>query len=133
MSFPHPALLCALLLSASCAPLPHGAPTTPVLIERLYFGRNAGPNLIVTDAAWEKFLSEVVTPRFPDGLTAWRAEGQWRSFGGMLERESSFVVEFVHPERTGIDQAVEEIVTEYKRRFQQQSVLRVQSRARASH
>ncbi|CAN5901195.1 hypothetical protein BH20GEM1_BH20GEM1_01780 [soil metagenome] len=23
------------------------------------------------------FLAEVVTPRFPEGLTVWRAEGQW--------------------------------------------------------
>jgi hypothetical protein len=126
-------LLAALLLGSSCAPLPPHAPKSPAVVERLYFGRNAGNNLAVTDTAWTEFLSDFVTPRFPDGLTSWQAEGQWRSSGGVLQRESSFVLELVHPARPQIDQAITEIIAEYKRRFHQESVLRVQTNARASY
>ena len=127
------ALLAALFFAVSCTPLPRGAPKSPAVIERLYFGRNAGNGVVVTDSDWTAFLSDCVTPRFPDGLTSWQAEGQWRSAGGVLERESSFVLELVHPARADIEQAVAEIITEYKRRFHQQSVLRVQTDARASY
>jgi Uma2 family endonuclease len=102
------------------------------LIERLYFGRNSGDSLVVTDSAWSSFLAEVVTPRFPNGFTAWPAQGQWRGADGVLEREPSFVVELVHPDRADFDRALTEVVAEYKRRFRQQSVLRVRASARAS-
>lgn len=125
-------LTAALLLANACAPSIRGAPSSPVLIERLYFGSNAGDSLVVTDSAWAAFLVEVVTPRFPNGFTAWPAQGQWRGADGMLEREPSFVVELVHPGRADFDRALTEIVAEYKRRFRQQSVLRVRASARAS-
>ena len=125
-------LAAALLLANACAPSIHGAPSSPVLIERLYFGRNVGDSLVVTDSAWAVFLVEVVTPRFPNGFTAWPAQGQWLGPDGVLEREPSFVVEFVHPDRTDFDRALTEVVAEYKRRFRQQSVLRVRASARAS-
>ncbi|HZH42332.1 MAG TPA: DUF3574 domain-containing protein [Gemmatimonadales bacterium] len=122
----------ALLLASACAPSVRGTSSSPVLIERLYFGRNAGDSLVVTDSAWAAFLVEVVTPRFPDGFTAWPAEGQWRGANGVLEREPSFVVELVHPVGGGFDRALTEVVAEYKRRFRQESVLRVRASARAS-
>jgi len=137
------ALCAALLITAACAP-PHrggagstagspGLPDQPVAIDRLYFGRNAGDTLAVSDSAWTAFLADVVTPRFPDGLTAWRAEGAWRGPDGVLEHEPSFVLELVHPPgRGGDDRAVREIIAAYKHRFHQQSVLRVEETARAA-
>lgn len=122
-----------LLLANACAPAFRGAPSSPVVIERLYFGRNVGDSLVVTDSAWAVFLREVVTPRFPDGFTAWPAHGQWRGADGVLEKEPSFVVELVHPDRADLDRALTEVVAEYKRRFRQQAVLRVRASARASY
>jgi len=124
-------LTAAVLLATACAPLHRSAAGSPVLVERLYFGRSAGDSFFVSDSAWTLFLSEVITPRFPSGLTSWRAEGQWRRPDGVLERESTFVLEAVHPARPDLERALTEIVTEYKRRFHQQSVLRVQTSARA--
>lgn len=122
----------ALLLATACAPAIRGAPGSPVVIERLYFGRNVGDSLVVTDSAWAAFLADVLTPRFPNGFTAWPAHGQWRGANGVLEREPSFVVELVHPDRADVDRALLEVVAEYKRRFRQQAVLRVRASARAS-
>ena len=88
---------------------------------------------MVTESAWRLFLSEVVTPRFPNGLTTWRAEGQWRGSRGVIEREPSFVMELVHPIAVNVEQTVTEIIIEYKQRFHQESVLRLQLNGRATY
>ena len=49
--------------------------------ELLYFG-SATPEGRVSAEDWSAFLAETVTPRFPDGLTAWPASGQWRGKAG---------------------------------------------------
>ncbi len=124
--------LVLVLIFSSCTPLSQGVQGSSVVNERLYFGRNVGDSLIVTDSAWSEFLSNVITPRFPNGLTTWRTEGQWRNARGVLEREPSFIVEFIHPATVNVDQEITEIINEYKRRFHQEAVLRLQSDARAT-
>ena len=84
----------------------------------------------VSDSAWAVFLREVVTPRFPDGLTVYRAEGQWREDGGRVLREETFVLEIVHPDGPSAEADFREIAAEYKHRFRQQSVMRVTTPAR---
>ena len=133
MRFHSITLTTTLVIGSACAPSFRGVQSSPVRVERLYFGRDVGDSLVVTDSAWAAFLVEVVTPRFPGGFTAWRAEGQWRSASGALEREPSFVVELVLPVRADTDQALSDIISEYKRRFHQESVLRVRADARASY
>jgi glyoxylase-like metal-dependent hydrolase (beta-lactamase superfamily II) len=94
----------------------------------LYFGRSIPGGGRVTDADWEAFLGQVVTPLFPDGLTVWEAHGQWRSADGRLAREDSRVVQVVHRPSPAADSAVARVGAEYRRRFGQESVLRVRSR-----
>ena len=43
--------------------------------DSLYFG-TVKPDGIVSSEEWAAFLSAVVTPRFPQGLTVWQALGQ---------------------------------------------------------
>ena len=114
-------------LLGACAPQVPPGSLEPVVTERLYFGRNIGSTLGVTDSAWTVFLREVVGARL-DGFTFWTAEGAWRG-----SREPSFVLEIVHPERSAsTDSAIVAIIVEYKRRFNQESVLRVVTNGRAS-
>ena len=40
------------------------------------------------DAAWDAFLADTVTPRFPDGLTVLDARGQWRDSEGLIGKEA---------------------------------------------
>lgn len=102
-------------------------------MERLYFGRNSADTLAVSDSAWAVFLTDVVSARLPDGFTFWKAEGQWRGANGRPSREPSFVVEVVHPQHAAsVDSAIVGIIAEYKRRFNQEAVLRVVTAARAS-
>jgi hypothetical protein len=99
--------------------------------DRLYFGRSIPDGGgTVSDSAWAAFLREVVTPRFPDGLTVYRAEGQWREGDGRIVREETFVLEIVHPAGPSADADFREIAAEYKRRFRQQAVMRVTAPAR---
>jgi len=50
--------------------------------------------------------------------------GQWKGASGSVEQERAEVVTLFHPgDETGL-RAVREIAAEYKRRFQQEAVLR---------
>ena len=104
-----------------------------MVTERLYFGRNIASTLGVTDSAWAVFVRDVVGVQLPDGFTFWTAEGAWRGSDGRSIREPSFVLEVVHPERSArADSAITVIIAEYKRRFNQESVLRVVTAGRGS-
>ena len=100
-------------------------------LERLYFGRNIGDVGVVSDSAWHVFMREVLSPAFPDGATVWDAAGQWRAPDGSLVQERSFVVELLHFATPGVEQRVEQVIDEYKRRFSQQAVLRIVTDVRA--
>jgi hypothetical protein len=100
------------------------------VVDRLYFGRSIRDGGTVSDSAWGAFLREVVTPRFPDGLTVYRAEGQWREGDGRIVREESFVLEIVHAAGPSAEADFREIAAEYKHRFRQEAVMRVTSPAR---
>ena len=92
--------------------------------ELLYFG-TAMPQGSVSPAQWQAFLDAEVTPRFPAGFSAWPAAGQWRGADRALVREPSFVLNVVHAPSAADDAAIDALVQAYKRRFRQESVLRV--------
>lgn len=58
-----------------------GVSSAPQVRTTLYFGL-ARPKGSVTELEWQIFLRDEVTRRFPDGLTVWEAEGQWRTPAG---------------------------------------------------
>lgn len=90
----------------------------------LYFGRHRPDGGVVTDAEWRAFVDDVLTPRFPDGLTLVSAVGQWRGGDGRIEREPSEVATILHAGDASARRAIDEIIGEYKRRFAQEAVLR---------
>ena len=101
----------------ACAPLGSAYMRTT-----LYFGltHRAGS---VTEGQWRSFLRDEVTPRFPQGLTVWEADGQWRRSDGRIGRERAKVLLLVHDETAEVRAALAAIVGRYKRSFQQESVL----------
>ena len=120
----------AALFAAGCSSLGGGIEGgRPAVDDRLYFGRSIGGGGTVSDSAWSGFLRDVVTPRFPDGLTAWRAEGQWRGGSGEIVREESFVVELIHDDDPAADAAIDAVIARYKELFRQESVLLLRTRA----
>ncbi len=106
-----------LLLLAGCAPsLPACPVGAPGVTAQLFFGR-AG----IDEAAWQGFLTETITPRFPDGLTVIDAYGQWRQRAtGRVIRETASVLEIATDEAAL--PRLEEIRAAYRARFHQESV-----------
>jgi hypothetical protein len=101
----------------TCAPL-----GSPLLRTTLYFGLNHKYGN-VSDSEWQGFLRTEVTPRFPQGLTVWEAKGQWRAADGRIAREKAKVLLLVHEDTAPVRAALGNIVTMYKKRFAQESVL----------
>lgn len=93
----------------------------------LYFGlsRKSGGEISETD--FQAFIDEFVTPRFPDGLTIFDAQGQWREGDTTIAKERSKVLVLIYlkRDRRSADRKIDEIRSEYKKRFAQSSVLRV--------
>ena len=108
--------------SASTPDCPDGA--EPFGEYQLFMGRSGADGEVVSDAAWEEFLAESVTPRFPDGLTVVDARGQWRGDSGEILRERSKVLVIVVPPGPEALHLTGEIAREYRQRFDQESVLR---------
>lgn len=126
--------LAVMLAVAACTPAIQSRGMQSIVTERLYFGRNVAQTLGVTDSAWAVFVADVVSAQLPEGFTFWAAEGEWRGADGRVTREPSFVLEVVHPTRSATTEAaIVAIIAEYKRRFGQESVLRVVSSGRASY
>ena len=91
----------------------------------LYFGTQKPGGAPVTEAEWNAFMEEEVTPRFPDGLTVLRGYGQWRNFEGVITRETSAVLVILYEPSAEKEAAIEDIRAAYKDRFDQESVMRV--------
>jgi hypothetical protein len=96
--------------------------------ELIYFGTGMTDG-VVSDEQWAAFLRDVVTPRFPDGLTTWPASGQWRAGDGSLTLENTHVLNLVHVADDATEKAVQAIIADYKDRFRQEAVLRVKTHA----
>lgn len=121
----------ALLLAGAFAAPPAAAAGCRAPLEawsqiELYFGRNIGTDDVVPEAAFRRFLAEVVTPRFPDGLTVVDAAGQFRDQRGRIIREPSKLLILLVPDAAEADPKIRAVIGAYKRRFDQESVLRTE-------
>ncbi|GHC64577.1 DUF3574 domain-containing protein [Streptomyces flavofungini] len=105
----------------------------PFVETRLFFGTerpDGGP--AVTDKQFMKFIDTEVTPGFSDGLTVQQGRGQWKDSNGKIERERSYELILLYPtaEAKKRDVLIEEIRSDYEKKFAQDSVGRLDDRAR---
>ncbi len=93
----------------------------------LYFGWSKPDGTLVSDDEWKNFLAQTVTPRFPDGFTVLTGSGQYREKTGRIVTEPSAVVIILYSSSSKKESRakIEEIRTAYVKRFDQESVLRV--------
>ena len=93
--------------------------------DELYFGRN---KLVgqVSNRDFQLFLQNEVTPRFPDGLTVLDADGQFLGSNGIIREKTKLLI-LIHANSEENKREIQEIIDEYKLKFQQESVLRVTS------
>jgi hypothetical protein len=81
-------------------------PAADALKSEVYFGFRTADGQIVGEQAWEEFVSQVVLPRFPAGLTVIEAS-----------MDPVKVLVLVHPNSPDAQARLGEIKTEYKKRF----------------
>jgi Protein of unknown function (DUF3574) len=121
------ALLMSLLLAGACpanAASSCAAGLEPRSQVELYFGRNIGEVVGVSEDAWATFLDEEITPRFPDGLSVIDIRGQWKDMGsGRIVREPGKLLVLIVTASEATRRKIADIVTLYKSRHSQQSVL----------
>lgn len=94
--------------------------------DRLFMGAGSSRGW-VSPEAFEKFLDQIVTPRFPRGFTVGRSAGQWRHPDGKISKEPSWLLTIVHDPSPQLDREVEQIADAYKYGFKQEAVIRVRS------
>ena len=95
----------------------------PMVVAELFFGRFIPERTPLSEAEWRAFAAEIVTPNFPDGFTAYDAEGQWRNpETGAIAREPTKVLLVAMPSSPDLATRLSAIIEAYKARFRQQSV-----------
>jgi Protein of unknown function (DUF3574) len=113
----------AIVFNASVS---QAASFTPQLIqESLFFGRNILGKGEVSENQFQGFVNNTVTPRFPDGLTIFDANGQFRDSSGKIIREKSKNLTLFTEDNPRNTTAINDIARTYIQNFNQESVLRV--------
>ena len=79
----------------------------------------------VTEADWQRFCDEKVTPVFPDGYTSVGATGYWKGHADGTVRENTRVLIIVAP--ADATDKVLSLAREYREQFHQEAVLVVTS------
>ena len=108
-------VLLAAFLLAGCAG--DRLPCREMLRAELFFGRNAGGTLRVSDAEWRDFAAGQLSARFP-GFTVLDATGFWQR-----EEEPAKVVVLIAENSPATRAGLAAVAHEYKRRFAQEAVL----------
>jgi DNA/RNA-binding domain of Phe-tRNA-synthetase-like protein len=101
------------------------ATATSLIQKDLFFGRNIAGGGEVSETEFEQFIDNTITPRFPDGLTVFDADGQFKDSTGTIIEEQSKVVTLLLEDTPESDRKITEIVRSYTQQFNQESVLQV--------
>jgi len=99
----------------------------------LYFGRNKLSGGTVTEAEWDDFVEEVVSPRFRNGFTFMDVNGQWLDdrTGNIISEKSKLMIIFIKPS-SEVESNIEYIRDIYKENYDQSSVMKVDSKVNVS-
>jgi hypothetical protein len=113
-----------------------GCGTTPVgsrwARSEVFFGLSRPNGPAITTTEWQAFVNEVVTPKFPSGLTIVDTVGQWQNATGKIDREPTKMLVLFHPATPDVDARIDEIRKLYCQRFDQEAVMKVTSYAQVA-
>jgi hypothetical protein len=94
-----------------------------MLVAELFFGRAIPGRAPLSEAEWRTFAADTITPNFPDGFTAFEAEGQWRDPAtGVISSAPTKVLLIAAPRAPDLAPRLSAVIEAYKARFRQQSV-----------
>jgi len=94
-----------------------------MIVVELFFGRDIPGRAPLTDAEWDGFAATDITPRFPEGLTMFDGDGQWRvpETGAIVREKAKIVLAAVAPS-SDLESRIDAVRQAYRRNFHQQSV-----------
>jgi hypothetical protein len=116
------ACILALMVSGCAAVGPVCSTGLSALTEaQLFFGGSIAPE------QWRAFVNQEVTPRFPEGFTAFETQGQWRDRDGTVSRETGHELLIILTRINPNEEKLNAIRDAYRRRFMQESVLLAES------
>jgi hypothetical protein len=98
----------------------------------LFFGLSTRDGTPISTEQWRAFLDHNISPRCPGGLTVVPAEGRWLNSNHLIQGEASRVVIILYPpaSSTEVDRSITTVVSEYIQKFNQDSVLRGDTKER---
>ena len=108
--------------------------STPKFVEtNLYFGLSKDDGTIIQDTAWNTFVENNIAVTFYKGFTVLTTEGRWLDEkSGKIYAEPSHMVISVNKMDHQLSLHIDNLRNAYKKMFQQQSVLRVDKKAKIS-
>ncbi|WP_300304622.1 DUF3574 domain-containing protein [Ferrovibrio sp.] len=91
----------------------------------LFFGTRMPEDRKVEVMDWARFVDETIVPRFPDGFTLLDGQGGWRSTNSGTVREATHILLVLHDGSASAKLGLDAIAADYKAKFSQDSVLRL--------
>lgn len=122
----YPSIVAALSLSACIS-------SKSFIKSELYFGLSIPTGGMVDSQQWQHFVDTAISTRFPDGLSIVDVSGQWKDLNtGDIDKEPSrmVIVLYAQAARREASAKLNAIKQSYCKTFQQQAVMRVDSRVR---
>jgi hypothetical protein len=117
-------IICFLLCSCS---------SSRMIETDLYFGLTRPDGSMITESEWNNFRNNQIAKVFKEGCTIYNTSGNWLDpETHKLITEPSRVVSHLHKSSTQISQQIDSLRYWYKMMFQQQAVLRVDRKVKAS-
>lgn len=92
---------------------------------QVFFARDDGKGVAVSDAAFRKFVADEVTPRFPQGLSVLDGGAQWRGEANKMIRESAKVVSVAIPTGRNSSHPINAVRGAYRSRFKLDSQVQI--------
>ncbi|MSQ97683.1 MAG: DUF3574 domain-containing protein [Xanthomonadales bacterium] len=123
-------LLLALLALGGCASTGgdrSNAPScngTAMIETQLFFGMSRPGGGTVSDSDWNEFLQSEIVPRFAEGFSVIDSSGFWLDGQSKqtITEDSKIISRLLRP---GDAEAITQIIDAYRKKFEQESVLRV--------
>lgn len=119
-------LALALLMLSACS-------SNRMIETSLYFGQTKAGGGFVSEQEWKQFKNDYVNKVFPKGDTSIPVTGNWRDPDkGEIITESTFIVVYLHKPSVRLSRRIDSLRYQYRKLFDQQSVLRVDKKVKAS-
>ena len=122
-------LLAVSILFAGCAGKSASGSKQQWTRSEIYCGLDKPAGGVVTDAEFADFLTRVVTPAFPAGMTVVDAYGQMQNSSKNIVKQHTKVILLVHQKSQANSDAIQKVISSYRSTFGNPQVMYLQSPA----